>query len=227
MATRFRLTADTTAPAVSPALTLAYTHAAPTTVRRRLLQSDASALSTETYVPDAVDHLVAGQSLLCQFTSEPMMPGISFTNADVIKYAVQVAEADTANNMFLQIVVFIVSLDGSTTQRTVRARVTMPTEPSATITNRFHSTTQDGATYVTVAGDRLVVEYDFSGTPAAAAGVQGHNVSWRLGNSGASGDLPEDTTTTTTTFNPWIEFVPNIVFVGTVDPHGASGFNGA
>lgn len=225
MATRFRLTSDTTAPAVSPALTLAYTHATPPTVRRKLLQYDVSALTVVTYTPDAADHIVAGQSLLCQFVGEPMMPGISFTNGDTIKYVMQVAEPDLGNNMFFQIIVQIVSEDGATLRQLIRTRITHGAEPQVTLTSRFASITQDQATYVTVAGDRLLVEFDFSGTPVAAGGTQGHNNSWRLGGNGTA-DLAEDSATTTATLNPWVEFTPNIVFVGTVDPHGASGFFG-
>src|SRR5262245_51804669 len=96
MATRFRLTASTTAPDVSPALQ-SYSHSTPTTVRRKLLTSDASALTNTAYTPDGADHLAAGDALHGQLVSDPMDAGFNFNNGDVIKFAVQCLEADAAN----------------------------------------------------------------------------------------------------------------------------------
>jgi hypothetical protein len=214
VATRFRLTADTTAPAVSPALQ-SYTHNAPSTVRRQLLTSDASALATFAYAPDGADHIAAGDALLGQFVSDPMVSGIAFTSADVIKFAVQCLEANAGNNGALQCWAGVYSEDGTTLRRELRAKISEGTEMATTLTNRFLSTTQGGATYTTVAGDRLVVEFSAVGTPVASGGVQGHNASIRLGGDGAGGDAPENDTDTGTTINGWIEFVPTITFLAT------------
>jgi hypothetical protein len=214
VATRFRLTADTTAPAVSPALQ-SYTHNAPSTVRRQLLTSDASALATFAYAPDGADHIAAGDALLGQFVSDPMVSGIAFTSADVIKFAVQCLEANAGNNVALQCWAGVYSEDGTTLRRELRAKISEGTEMATTLTNRFLSTTQGGATYTTVAGDRLVVEFSAVGTPVASGGVQGHNASIRLGGDGAGGDAPENDTDTGTTINGWIEFVPTITFLAT------------
>ena len=212
MATRFRLTASTTAPAVSPALQ-SYSHNAPATVRRQLVTANGGALTTTAYAPDAADHLVAGDALHGQLVSEPMNAGIQFTNGDVIKWAMQCLEANAGNNLNLAVWAGIYSQDGSSLQRTLIAKTEETTELATSLTNRFHSTTQSGATYTTVAGDRLVVELSVEGTPTAAGGVQGHNASLRWGGNGAGGDCPENDTETGTTVNPWIEFVPTITFV--------------
>jgi hypothetical protein len=214
VATRFRITASTTAPAVSPALQ-SYSHNAPSTVRRELLTSDSSALSTFAYAPDGADDLVAGDALLGQFVSAPMVSGINFTSADVIKFAVQCLEANAGNNVALQCWVGVYSQDGTTLRRELRAKVSEGTEMATTLTNRFLSTTQGGATYTTVAGDRLVVEFSCVGTPTGAGGVQGHNASIRLGGAGAGGDAPENDTETGTTVNGWIEVIPTITFLTT------------
>lgn len=215
MATRFRLTSSTTAPAVSPAFNdgVAYAHENPTNPRRKLLTTDASALTTTAYTPDAADHLVAGDALHFQFVSDPMNSGIAFTSADVIKFAIQALEANAANNLQVRLFVKIVSEDGATLRRTLRPNVNEGTEVATALTNRFLSTTQSGATYTTVSGDRLVVEFSLQGTPTAAGGTQGHNGSLRWGGAGAGGDLPENDTDTGTTLNPWIEFIPTITFV--------------
>lgn len=211
MATRFRLTNDATAPAVSPALQ-SYSHNAPTTVRRKLLTSDASALTTTAYTPDASDHTSAGDSLWCQFVSDPMAAGHLFASGQTIKMAMQCLEPDAKNNLFLQLYVAIVSSDGATVRRVLRSKVLDDVEINATIQNRFLTTTQDGADYTTQASDRLVVEISASGTPGTGSGVQGHNGSMRFGGAGASGDLGENDTDTGTTLNPWVEFVPSDLF---------------
>lgn len=215
MATRFKLTADETDPAVLPAVRGTYSHTEATVDRRQLKTADTSTLALNTYSPDGADHLVAGDSLNVQFTSEPMAAGNVFTSGDTLKMAVQCQETNGANNLFVQIAVFVVSSDGGTLRATLRSEVLDNTEMPTAVTNRFVSTTLS-AGYTTVANDRLVVELSYSGTPTGAGGVQGHNGSFRFGGSGASGDLPEDDASTSTTHNPWIEFVTTISF-GAVD----------
>lgn len=209
MATRFKLTAGNTTPAVSPAIQ-SYTHT--NVARRQLLTSDSTALTNLTYVPDAADHLVAGDEHHVQYVSAPMLAGMVFTSGDTLKFALQCFEAHTNNNLNLQCFVSVVSWDGQTVQATIRSKVNEGTEMATSLTNRFLSTTLDG-TYTTIAGDRLVVEWGSTGTPGpAASGVQGHNCQIRFGGNGAGGDLPENDTETGTTFNPWIEFATTITF---------------
>ena len=174
MATHLRLRQDTTAPAVSPALQT-YTHNAPATVRRQLLRADNSTITDTAYFPDGSDHSVAGDALYCQFVSDPMFAGVTFTNGDTIKMAMQCLEENGNDNLFLQLYVAVVDSAGTTVQATLRSKVLDGVElasPGATLTNRFLSTTQDGANYTTVADDRLVVEISVSGTPGTGAGRQ-------------------------------------------------------
>lgn len=142
-----------------------------------------------------------------------MVSGISFTNAQTIKYSVQCLEANAGNNLFVQLFVSIVDSTGATVRRVLLPKSADATELATTLTSRANSVTQSGATYVTVTGDRLVVEFSVVGTPVATSQVQGHNASFRWGSSGASGDLLENDTTTATTNNGWIEFVSTITFV--------------
>lgn len=208
-ATRFSLTADTTAPSVSPAIQ-SYSHDQGS--RRRLTTTDSSTLATSAYDPDGGAHEVAGDSHHIQFVSNPMESGITFTSGNTIKMSIQGTESTANANLFVQLFVSVVSEDGSTVRRTLRAKVADGTEMATSLTNRFHSTTQDGADYTTVTGDRLVVEISVTGTPGGS-GNNNHNASLRWGGSGAGGDLPENDTETGTTLNPWIEFVPTITFV--------------
>jgi hypothetical protein len=205
MATRYRLTSSSTAPAVSPAVQ-SYTHTG--TTRRKLLTSDASTLTTQDVAPDVSDHVVAGDTLHVQFVSDPMPAGVTFTSGDVIKFCVQAAQDDPANNLKVQVFCSVVDSAGTTVQRVVRSKVTAATTLSGVAESRYLSTTQDGATYTTAANDRLVVEFSLTGTPTAGPAVQGHNGQVRWGGSGGS-DLAESDGQIGTTANPWIEFVPN------------------
>lgn len=219
MATRYRLTASTTAPDISPALQ-SYSHTQ--TTRRQLLRTDASALTTSAYAPDGADHLVAGDAHHIQFVADQMPAGVVFTNGDVIKTCIQGLEANAGNNLRLQLFVAVVSADGATVRRILRSKIVGGiAEFGTTLLSSFLSTTQDGATYTSAAGDRLLVEVSVSGTPSAATQVQGHNASLRWGGNGAGGDLLENNTQSGTTLNPWIEFMPTIgdYFSGT----GATG----
>jgi hypothetical protein len=208
MATRFRLPSTGT-PSVSPAFQ-SYTHSA-ALQRRTLPTTDDSALLTETRNADVSDHLVAGDSFLRQFVSNPMASGIDFTTSDTVKYAVQASESNNGNNLSPQVWVGVYSQDGSTLQATLLAKAAHGTEVTTSVVNRTKSHSI-ASNYTTESGDRLVVEFSLVGTPTNSGGTQGHNGSFRFGSDGASGDLPEDNSTTTTTFNPWIEFSPTIAF---------------
>lgn len=209
MATRFRLPNSGT-PGRSPAFQ-SYTHSGST--RIPLVTTDSTALATNALTPDAADHIAAGDTVFAQFVSGMMKAGITFTNGDAISLAVQCLESDAGDNLFVQLFVAIVSEDGGTVRRTIRSKVADGLELATTITNRNLTTTQDGATYVTVHGDRLVVELSVTGTPVATGGVQGHNASLRFGSNGGGGDLGANDTDTLATLNPWIDFAPTVTFV--------------
>lgn len=207
MATRLRFAFVTAT--VSPAIQ-SYTHTQ--TVRLKLLVTDTSALTTGAYAPDAADHIVAGDSHITQFISDPMAAGNVFTSGDLLKLCAQFLEAHAGNNLTAQVWVGIYSEDASTLRATIRSKVAPnATELATTLTSRFLSTTLSGS-YTTVSGDRLVVEISATGTPTATGGVQGHNFSMRAGGDGAGGDLLENDTQTGTTLNPWIEFATTIVW---------------
>jgi hypothetical protein len=208
MATRFRLTSDATTPALSPAFQ-SYTHASGT--RRRLLTVDGvSALTTTAQAPDAADHLVAGDTSMVQFVSEPLAPQ-TFVSGAAFKYSIQGLETDAGDNLFVQIFIGVYSSDGGTLLATLRSKAVDNVELATVLTNRTFAGTLS-AGYTAVGGERLVVEFSVSGTPTAAGGVQGHNASLRWGGGGAGGDLAEDDTSTGTTLNPWLEFTTDVLF---------------
>ena len=207
MATRFRYTATTTSPSVSPAFQ-SYTHAM--TLRRNLVLTDSSTLTNVALTPDAVDHIAPGATGFVQFVSAPLGAN-TFTIGDAFKQAIQALEASAPNNLQVQVFIGLVSNDGTSALATLRSKVLEGAEIATTLRNTFFSSTLSGG-YTTVGGERLVIELSLSGTPTPGGGVDGHNGTLRFGGSGTGGDLPENDTETGTTFNPWIEFANTILF---------------
>jgi hypothetical protein len=203
--TRFRLPASGS-PEVSPA-TQSYTHTGG--VARPLLLTDTSTLTSTAITPDAVDHLVAGDTYHFQGVSQ-RLAGQVIASGVAVKLAIQCLEAHTNNQLFLQLWVGIVSPTGTALQ-TLLAKTLDGLELATTITNRFMNPTTT-AGYTCSGGERLVVEISVQGTPTATSGVQGHNASLRFGGSGAGGDNGENDTDTGATLNPWIEFNPGLLF---------------
>jgi hypothetical protein len=204
MATRFRLTSDSTAPDVSPAVQ-SYTHTAST--RRKLKTSDASALTSQAVTPDAADHTTPGDSLHVQFVSDAMAAGVTFTSGDAIKLCVQCFQASLTDTLAVQLYCAVVDNAGTTVRRVIRSKTQDDVNLFSALQSRILSDTQDGSTYTTVTGDRLVVEVSVYGTPVPGPGVNGHNATIRWGGDG-SADLAENDSQNGTTLNPWVEFVP-------------------
>ena len=132
--------------------------------------------------------------------------------------------------MLLQLWIGVVGPDGTTPLATLLAKTVDNLEfayPSAA--SRIMSATTTAYTIAAGnAGARLVVEISISGTPTAAAGIQGHNCRMTFGSDGFGGDLPgNDTESGETFYNPWLEFANTLTFytapvtklrVGTVTP---------
>lgn len=216
--TRYRLTSDATAPAVSPTIQT-YTHDQGT--RRKLLTTDSSALTSSAYTPDAADHSVAGDAHHIQFVSDPLSAGLVFNSGNALTACIQGFEPNANCNQTIQLFASVVNSSG-VEQAVIRSKVAFATELATALTARVLSTTLSG-TYTTAANDRLVVEISTVGTPAGGGGVQGHNATLRWGGNGAGGDLAAADGETGTTLNPWVE-VENTVaqnFTETVtDPLG-------
>src|SRR3990167_5617617 len=199
--TRFRLPASGSA-AVSPAIQ-SYTHTQ--TTRRPLPASDATALATQAYTPDAADDLDPGDAHHVQFVSAGQTSGDSIASGATVKFCVQGLEAHTGNNLFIQIWVGVYTNDGSILQETLLAKTLDNLELSTGISSRtFSAITSAGYTF-TSNNERIVVEFSVSGDPQTGGGVQGHNASLRWGSNGAGGDLLENYTQSGTTLNPWFE----------------------
>lgn len=210
MPTRFFFP-ETEAAAVSPTISGAdWEHI--NTLRRKLLATaDASALTTTAYTPDAADHLVNGDAHHRQYVSDAIA---AQTISGNVKAQFQCLEANNGNNLFLTLLIYVVSNDGTTVTGTLLAITRDTTNELGTALNNRNFPSTALSSVVANANDRIVVEVGLGGTPTASGGVQGHNGSLRFGGNASSGDLPEDDTTTATTYRPWLEFDGTISFPG-------------
>jgi hypothetical protein len=213
--TRYRLPASGAA-AVSPAIQ-SYTHTQST--RRPLPTSDATALATQAYTPDAADDPDPGDAHHVQFVSDALTTATVFDVGNAIKCAIQGLEAHAANNLNVQLWVGVYSNDGATLRQTLLGKTEQASELGTALAGRFLSTTVANA-YTTIAGDRLVIEVSVEGDPGGGGGVQGHNASLRWGSDGAGGDLAESDGETGTTLNPWFEIEDTQATI--VEAEGAS-----
>lgn len=162
-----------------------------------------TALATTAYTPDSSDHLVAGAAMHAQFVSDFLE---AQTISGTIKMSLQMLEAHANNNLFLKLIVQVISGDGGTVRATL-LNTTDGVELGTSIINRHIAATAI-TSYDCADGDRLKFEIGVSGTPTAAGGTQGHNASMRFGDPWAStnGEAPENDTDTSTTNVPWLEF---------------------
>ena len=213
--TRYRLPASGAA-AVSPAIQ-SYTHTQST--RRPLPTSDATALATQAYTPDAADDPDPGDAHHVQLVSAALTTGTVFDVGNAIKLAIQGLEAHAANNLNVQLWAGVYSNDGATLRQTLLGKTEQASELGTALAGRFLSTTVANA-YTTIAGDRLVIEVSVEGDPGGGGGVQGHNASLRWGSDGAGGDLAESDGETGTTLNPWFEIEDTQATI--VEAEGAS-----
>ena len=147
--------------------------------------------------------------LIGQFIS----PGLAAqTITGTVKMQMQVRERLASNDARSQLVIRVVSQDGATVRGVIYAGDTgsLTDEwPTGEQNVTFPQDALSPATLTNIGaiteGDRLVVEFGFRGH---AAGSNQDAIRCVIGDGGASGDLPdsESDTTSAFTYNPWIEF---------------------
>lgn len=146
----------------------------------------------------------------------PLDAGVVFTTSDTVKGQVRVAESNANANARSQLGVRIIASDNTTVRATLlalaTANVTTPSpEWPISATNQpfpYGGAATLATGYVTVSGDYMVIEI-------GSRNGQSPGSSWtatgNFGDPSATGDLPEDSSTTTALV-PWIEFS------GSLDP---------
>lgn len=165
---------------------------------------------------------VAGQSganqdiLFAQYVSAPM---VAHNFGGTIKGQALVAEGLANANRRSQLKVYVISGDATTVRGVLldldNSALSNEWAVGGTGTNRKFPLNYAGAgTALTpvnaLQGDRLVLEIGCRGTPPDTGSYQSQI---RFDESGTAGDLPENETETSTTFNPWIELSDDIAFI--------------
>lgn len=209
-----RLYYATTTPAISPTQSASWNIT--TSFARGQLSSAKrnTAITTKTLTKTAAD--VHDQNrLLLQFVSRPLK---AQTITGTIKGQILATEQATALGLHSQVIVRVLSNDGSTVTGTLYAGVTTtgeginPTSEWVSATPTNSAMPRGGATAlssVTVTDrDRLVVELGYRVGGTITSNFSG---SLLYGDFGTV-DLPEDETDTDTTKVPWIEFSQTLLF---------------
>jgi hypothetical protein len=144
-----------------------------------------------------------------QYISRELLQNQVITQSQAVKAQCRVSETNAGNNMFFAMVIRVIAANGSTVQKIVLSITLDDVEATTSLVNKQYVTTSAATgNYLTVAGDRLVIEIGMSGNPA---GANVHDSTMRLGDSSAT-DLPEDDTSTTDN-NPWVELADDLKFV--------------
>lgn len=197
--TRFHI-ARLTAADISPAFDAEWEHTS-STLRRAMNVAGYNDTIVGTAVTDGT--ATADRNVLMfQFVSDAIAAGpISGT----LKGQIQALEAAPGLDARMQMIVRVVSNDGSTFRGTLYGPDTaaLSSEFASTRTNR--NAPRGGAVTLTTVpaqtNDRIVIEIGYRKHAASASGATLY-----VGAVTASADLPEDETTTTMTLNPWFEF---------------------
>jgi Concanavalin A-like lectin/glucanases superfamily len=152
-------------------------------------------------------------TLYRQFISAPLVAGITFTSG-TSTFSCQILGLESAiNDNIINRVrcVKVISRDGGTVRATLIAlgNATSVAEWNTALRNlTFLGATASGASYTTVAGDRLVLEVGHD--DSAGSSIQG---TLRFGaDSTGTGDLGVNETDTTTTLRPWFESSVTLTF---------------
>lgn len=149
----------------------------------------------------------AGQDVLVGQYISPAIAAQTITGT--VKMQMQMSNPSLSNDLRSQLIVRVVSQDGTTVRGTLYAGDTgsmtdewgssyaNDTFPQATISPVSMSSV------TAVDGDRICVEFGYRSHTGT---LTGGDVRVRLGDTGASGDLPDESVQTAATYAPWIEF---------------------
>jgi len=206
MATRFYLSASGETVPISPSPDAAWEDASIlarvlcNTVKRNLAMADVSFSDSDAAEKDI---------LFRQYISLPMSAGQTITGSQSIKGQCRVFETLTANALFFTIGIRIIAANGITVQKTILPVTRDNVEISfVSLINRQFTATSNATNYVTIEGDRLVIEIGAGGNPIV---VGSHSSTLRLGDASVT-DLTEDNSSTLDD-NPWIQLNDTLTFI--------------
>lgn len=224
MATRFYLEADATTaptPQANPLITPAHDASWEIigSTSRRWMMPAAQKLLTPVNSTASVSETNSGvvDVLVRQFISPPLA-AYTFDGTSTVKGQIRVSQNSTAADLRAQVVIRVVSRDGTTVRGTLLASDTTAwgsggsaSEFSTSLTNRkFPLASSSPATLSGLAileGDRLVVEIGYR---AENLVTTSYSAAMRFGSDQPSDHAENETATTND--NPWIEFSDTLTF---------------
>lgn len=209
MVTRFYLPANGIAP-VSPTFSASWEETASANRYMTFPFKTSTTLATTTI---AHVNAAVNDQLAVQYVSEPI---VAATISGTVKGIIRVSESVATNDCRAQLVIKVVSNDGTVERGVLIAENAdaLSNEYATSLTNRKFplNWTGSGATVSNVVaqdGDRIVIEIGTRFHAATAA----ITASYRLGDSNST-DCAENETSTSD-FNPWIEFSQDLSFIRT------------
>jgi hypothetical protein len=215
MATRFYFGQIITSPAFTFAATWSAPGSTPTRLRARTVKRK-SALNT---APRVITATETTASILNKLNVQLIARlGAAQTITGTVKGYALFSESDTAQDCRVQCVLRIIGEDG-TVRGTLLADdagalssefVTTPTNRRIPLLAATNTLTSVNA----LAGDYLVMEI---GHRTHVAGGASYNVTITFHDDPATGDLPEDETSTDATLAPWIEFSQTLILSDNLD----------
>lgn len=216
MATRFYFGQLITAPALAFSATWSAAGSTPQRARMRTVKRQA-ALSTAPFVNTSSETTAA---ILNKLNSQFIVRlGAAQTITGTVKGYALFSESDTAQDCRVQCEIRVIGEDGTVRGTLLAADAgALSSEFVTTPTNRripLLAATNTLTSVSAQAGDFLVVEI---GHRTHVASGTSYNVTLRWHDDPATGDLPEDETSTSTTLAPWIEFSQNLILSDTLDP---------
>jgi len=163
-----------TAPAVSPT-PAAGTWTLHVSSNTRILQFDRvdSAKTTLNYNPDAADHLVDGNSMVCQFVSNEILPP-QIIPAQRIGYGAEMSEVAASNNLFSILRLYGCNVAGTTNLGTLLAGARHNVELTGSLLGSCR--VDDGSAVTFNEPWRLVAEWGVGGLPVDTV-TDTHNAS--------------------------------------------------
>lgn len=183
-----------------------------TTSALRRAMEKGSARGTDPTGTDTLSSTSGQDRLHRQYIGPPMAAGNVFDTSVTYKCYIQVFESAANDNCVSRLGLRIVDIQG-VVQHTVLAVADYSTgsewNPTTARSKAFADGDAGSGSYTTKDGDRLVLEIGHS--DAAGTTISGSS-KWSFA-VGATGDLPENETDTSTTLVPWFETSLNIVFL--------------
>jgi len=150
--------------------------------RRMVFTRSNTALTTLAYNPDAVDHIVDGNSMICQFVSDTLPP--QTVAAQQILWGARMLEVAASNNLFPLLRLYGCNVAGTSNLGTILAGTRQATELATALTGACY--VQAGSAQTFSESWRLVAEWGVGGLPVNTA-TDTHNASIAFGDPLASG----------------------------------------